>query len=231
MVVASNSDSRWHTVRKRIHLRLATSRALHFDVPTSLSLGTYNRAKEYLKKLRTGVDAMSRTGKAQEDAHVVRKAEETTRTAQKGNVVLQVEEEHELDAIPMWQQGDESLGTVEKLRQRKALRKAPKVVEVIGAFWDVSLRTPGHTIKLPDSIETLVTREAYFAIMMRAYKVLLDEWDPVDAEDSIEADWENDSQGATAIPYVAFFDALFEVADLWVPAIDEKYRDRDSNSI
>lgn len=213
--------SKWNRVRLHIRARLATARALHlhFALPHYAILGSYNGAKDYLRKLRIGVVQRGLSEGVLTDIKVKHEADEATALVDTGAVVTV----HSSGAsnVAMWQQGDASLSTTEKLRDRKALRRDERVAKAINCFWQTALRSEGHTVAHPeDHEEKLATRECYECIFLRAYKVLLDEWDPEDAKACIAEDWENDARGAPGLTNVTFGDALFQVADLWVASID-----------
>ena len=48
-------------------------------------------------------------------------------------------------------------------------------------------------------------------LMRRVYRVLLDEWDPDDAEKCVREDWQNDARGEAELGREGFMDALFEL--------------------
>lgn len=212
---------RWHKARDVVRLRLATARALQLNVGVAFALGNHDRAKEYLKKLRNGVFNQAHMVKQREQLQVKRQAEEAARMTGAGSIVTE-STARQLAQVPLWQQGDPSLSTEEKLKERKALRRERLVIEVLNAFWDCALRTKAHTYFDTGTGETMVTREGYECLFMRGYKILVEEWDPEDAASCIAEDWQNDSHygDGRGLTYAAYCDSLFEVADLWVPSID-----------
>lgn len=46
-------------------------------------------------------------------------------------------------------------------------------------------------------------------------QVLLECWDPADAERVVADDWEHDARGGEALDETLFLDALFELVDTW----------------
>jgi len=127
-----------------------------------------------------------------------------------------------------WQQGDASLYTEASLRQRSALRRHKLVLDACYEFWKLVLHTTGMTIAHPATTERIALREAYEAIFLRAYRLLLEDWDADDAAQCIAADWFDDTKAGDGLGlnYSAFCDALFMVADIWTRSIDgEEYAD------
>lgn len=137
------------------------------------------------------------------------------------NSVLEVNTASERDELPLWKQGNADLATEEMMDARHALRSEPQVVEVLEAFWNVELKNAalGHTVDSADHGAVLVSRAGFFALYERAYRVLLEEWDPSDAAESIAEDWAHDAGGAPGLRREAFEDSLFELADVWTEGL------------
>lgn len=221
---SKNRKARWRRLRIYIRTKLATCRALQLNVKGLALLGNFHGAKAYLRKLRVGVVQRANTQSLHIDVQIEKQAQEVQQLMQQNKVVTQ--HEGDRSGVAMWQQGDASLATKDKLRARKILRRHEMVFEALNCFWKCVLRTEGRqpwVVSHPDDPEEkIVTRVAYESIMSRAYKVLLQVWDPDDAFSSIAEDWETDSQGGPGLSRAAFGDALFQIADMWVTAIDGK---------
>ena len=56
-------------------------------------------------------------------------------------------------------------------------------------------------------------------MLRNMYRVILEKFDPVDAEQAILVDWKNDARGKDLLSRQAFCDALFELADMWTAGI------------
>ena len=208
----------WDSMRCDIRRRLAAAHALQPEHET------FTNANNYLRKLRVGVRVRPQAEQVLVDVRVRQQAEQAKRLREQQLIVFQGSEEF-LATIPQWKQADESLATEEKLRERQALKRAESIRCVTGAFWGACMRTAGFWTERTDALggfsELLVTREAYECIFLRVYKVLLPEWDMQDAVHSVGEDWESDcAHGEPGLDFGAFSDALFEIADLWVPVID-----------
>ena len=210
--------SMWDSLRSDIRIRLAAAFALQPEHET------FTNANNYLRKLRVGVRVRPQAEQVLVDVRVRQQAEQVKRLREQQLIVFEGSEEF-LATIPQWKQADESLATEEKLRERQALKRAESIRCVTGAFWGVCMRTAGFWTERTDALggfsEMLATREAYECLFLRVYKVLMPEWDMQDAVHSVAEDWESDcAHGEPGLGFGPFCDALFEIADLWVPVID-----------
>ena len=127
-----------------------------------------------------------------------------------------VENEHDLEELPFWKQGDLELNSEEAMRAREALRTHPLVLEVLEAFWDLMVRMG----ECPNGIAT----ELY----TRIFKVLMppSEWDPAEAATAVNDDYMNDCDGHQGLTHDNFADGLFELADQCAAAQDDGTRAR-----
>jgi len=196
MPLMSGALLAWQRGTQTVRVRLATARCFHMGSNVAAEMGDLHSSHhkghlDYLNKLKSG------------------------------KVIAVVDSAKALDAIPIWQQGDTDLVTEEKLIERRKLRDHILVVEVLEAFWEVVEHT-GLTPPDTEVIdgERMLTRDGYKRLYERAYKLLLDAWDPEDAEKTIADDWAEDSDGKPGLPKVAFCDGLFELADVWTSGID-----------
>ena len=145
----------------------------------------------YLETLRIGVKMH---GLAVE-ARLALKAAAAADAIQTGAVIHQVDDGIKLSEVPRWQQGNADLNTLDTLRARQKLRRASAVLEVLDAFWKCATQSDGDTIQDQDSDEVLTTRGAFRCLYLRAYKYLIDPWDPNDAEQLIQQDWQEEVAG------------------------------------
>lgn len=210
-------SSRWKKARTVVHAFLASCKALHLDESSFTGTGSHNGAKAYLAKLRVGVKQARNTRALHEEVQIRSQAKAAVLLMETGQVVTVQESDAERAAL--WQQGDASLNTTDMLRARRALRRDGSVIEALDAIWQCVLRTEGLSAANPDAPGQIATRSGYECVLMRAYRVLLQDWDPVDASSCIADDWEADSGGAAGLTREAFGDAIFQVADMWVAMI------------
>jgi hypothetical protein len=119
-------------------------------------------------------------------------------------------------------QGDPTLNTEGAFQKRLALRTAPLVLDVLQAWWVTALRSlRSGAYGGPASSKTAISKDQYVVMSHNMYHAMVEEWDEDDADAVAEAEWQRDSQGASELSREAFLDAIFEVADVWTPTIDE----------
>ena len=183
--------------------------------------------REYLSKLKAGVHSGLWTQGGGQSAlgsllmaSSVKKAEALAQHAfASGKIVTEVSAD--ASAVEFWRQGDASLSTAEALRQRFALRTEPRVVGALQHFWEAALRSIQSSGDV--SAHTL-SFEGYSKLLLRVYRVLMEEWDAEDADQCIQDDWKNDAKGRDELGREGFMDALFELADTWCKTINaEEY--------
>lgn len=114
--------------------------------------------------------------------------------------------------------------TPEALALRFGLRNDPAVLEAVRAIWQ---------IEMPRDALGCIDQRAYTALFRRIGVCL--EAESADGaarrpkrarrlEKTIEQDWQRDSRGEAAMSFANFFDAVFELADMWCDTIDvEEY--------
>ena len=193
--------------------RLTTSRALGVG-PSSGKGGPISSHDRYMAKLRAG--ARLEGGGVLHMMGVKTKVKDAKDMAQSGLVMTAVESEKELAKLEMWQQGDVSLATEEKVRERQALRHDRRVLEALQAFWEAAQRSL-HSGGDPNAND--LHQEGHAIMLRRIYRVMIKGYDPVDAEKTIAEDWKNDSRGADTLSRKRFMDAFFELADTWTTGI------------
>lgn len=183
-------------------------------------MGSFNGAKQYLRTLRIGVHQRAVLGSLHAQVQVSHETKRAAQLMKGGTIVIEGRTQKELQAVPLWQQGDAALATEDIMRARKALRHDPRVTNALHLFWECALRTDGHTAPHPHIPgEIIATRECYEAVFLRTFRVLIQGWDAEDALNSIAEDWEEDVRGEPGLTYVRFGDALFQVADMWTSAV------------
>ena len=180
--------------------------------------------EDYLGKLRLGVKY---TG-AVDAIHMRVKAAQAAQAAMRNSgVITEAESEEHVASLHMWQQGDASLHSEEKLRKRLALRRSRRVVEQLQSFWDACRVYRWGDEGTCHALEhTVVDYEGYTAMARRLYKCILADYQYGDAEASILEDWESDTAPKASndpnwsIPIKErtldrqrFFDSLFELAE------------------
>ena len=174
------------------------------------------RADRYLGVLRSGVkhlimmDGVARVFDAHSTARAA--AEATARAILEQRTVVQVTTVEELEALPLWQQGDVSLATEEKLLQRQKLRWDRRVLEVLQAFWEAAVNSLRLAHEACDGDETTLHREGHALMLRRIYRVMIKDYDPQSAESAIGEDWERDAKGGGRLSRRHFGDAIFECA-------------------
>lgn len=112
--------------------------------------------------------------------------------------------------IPYWLDRDDSAYTPVALSRRERLRFHPGVVAGVRAFT--------QQVYALDS-DGLVQKDEYFRVHAKIVRILIGDVLDADLERILGEDWEADSQGADALDGGQVFNSLFELADIWCPAI------------
>ena len=168
------------------------------------------RHNDYLRKLRIGVKHMGALALSQAHGRI-KIASQTDE-----GVIFNVENEEEASQLEMWQQGDASLQTREKMAQRADLRRDRRVRAVLQMVWEAAHMSYGGD---GDPMAMSLGFQGYSEMMKRIPRVLLRKYDETDAINEISKDWQKDSKGSDRIERVAFCDALFELTDTWTAGI------------
>lgn len=136
--------------------------------------------------------------------------------------LLEVPSNKALKKTAYWQQGDASLYSVEQLEARFALRTSTPVQDALHLWWEAalwSMQSGGER----DACS--VCHDRYVSLFMSIYRQLV----PgrvtsctyqADARCSAEADWAHDTKGQACLERADFLDAIFELADHYVPTVD-----------
>ena len=208
--MASTTAAHWQKASNfakslgKMQRQLKASRALMLGLGAAAA-GSHSK---YMAKLRAGakhsssimriLGAKTTASSAANDAADVMRA---------GIAVTDVDNDDELAKLEMWQQGDASLATEEKLRERQALRHDRRVLEALQAFWEAAQRSL-HSGGDPNANE--LHQEGHAVMLRRIYRVMIRTFDPADAEKTIAEDWRNDCKGAPTLSRKRFCDAFFE---------------------
>ena len=210
---------RWQFAKGRIQRRLAAASCLQIEshVVRAGIACSFQRHSRYLSKLKLGVAYASMAN----DARIGAEASAAQAAIVIGQSIVEVQSAVERAKLATWQQGDAELATKDSLRERRKLRWAAPVTEALDSFWQL-LESSGFTATCADDDSTsfeAVTKAGYEQIYLRAYKLLIDTWDPDEAASTIDEDWIADVRGRSGLPRPALADSLFELADTWTEGI------------
>ena len=101
------------------------------------------------------------------------------------------------------------------LAARVALRQHPDVLDALRVWWTTARRSVEQRGRAEMSEKSEMSREQYVLCSMKMYKALIMEWDEDDARESAVDDWQRDCHGRPTLSETDFFDAIFELADIW----------------
>ena len=176
-------------------------------------------ASNYMLTLRMGVKHADSVVRAFGAHPAAKKAAAEAREllSEGGRVVAEVATAEDLQKLELWQQGDSSLATEQKMLERHKLRFDRRVLEVLQAFWEASQRSIQSDDR-GDACEVL-SKEAHANMLKRVYRVMIRNYNEVEAEQSIAEDWVRDAKGKDWLTRKQFQDALFELADTWTRGI------------
>ncbi|ETV89430.1 hypothetical protein, variant [Aphanomyces astaci] len=117
-------------------------------------------------------------------------------------------------SIPFYLQGSAQFQEADALEQRRQLKLSHNVGEAILQYWHVFP-------KLVVIDEHVITKQEYMQVMLLIFKVLRNDFERSTATVQIEKDWIIDSKSSQYMNTTTFFDALFEVVDVWTCDIQE----------
>lgn len=175
----------------------------------------YKRHSMYLSKLRRGVRIATvlNSGAVHQRALAHERALEQSLAISQGQVIMEATTAAELEAIPMYMQGDANLATTEKMEQRQKLRFDRRVGEVLHEWWEAALGSVEPIENGRGEADTpSLSREGHAMMLQRVYRVMLKDFDAEDCSRSIAEDWAHDSKGMGELQRRAFGDAFFELA-------------------
>jgi hypothetical protein len=154
-----------------------------------------------------------------------------------GEVVTEITEEQQTasgaatssDAgVPYWLQADPSLNSGPMLRRRFSLRHHSLVLRALWGWWEAALHTllEDQMPRLPPSMDHGLGREGYDYILRRVFRCMLPTFEEDAIKQSLDEDWDHDSQGLEALTREQFQDAIFQLADVWTEGVTpEEYAD------
>lgn len=177
--------------------------------------GRRNHA-HYLRRLKVGLQAQVATGDRLKRKRIENELASLKRGVAAGEIIVEHRRGRQ-QQVPLWQQGNVGLSTQENMSTRSRLRFDEGVLRVLDEWWSLAQAAGCCTV---DTEEPTLTREGYVKIFVRIHRILLEEWDSEAAEALVAEEWEKDLRESTAMHRELFFDALFELADVWTPLID-----------
>lgn len=136
------------------------------------------------------------------------KAKQHLATDGSAGTTLEVQSEDELKALPFWAQGDRDLNTQAALEARARLRKVPAIVAELQRWWDTAQRSMQSA---GDASRDELTRDEYIRMSRLLSKAISHDFDPLEAQQAAEEDWEADASADGRMPRARFMDAIFEV--------------------
>ncbi|KAL9654432.1 hypothetical protein ABK040_010455 [Willaertia magna] len=130
---------------------------------------------------------------------------------QSKKIVTVVNTLEDIQKIEKHKQGNFNLYTDENLSKREELRKTPMVKRSIDKLWKSVLKSNG-----------LLLKETYIEIVLIIYDLLMVPNNSLEeAKAMAEDEWRADAGGdVKTMNHSKFFDAFFELADIWTEFID-----------
>ena len=160
-----------------------------------------------------------------------------------GAPVTEVEDLAAAANLRLWEQGDESMYELEAVEKRAANRHHPDVTRVLTNYWWQT--AAGHNADGPNTggvragdasgagasdaettdyqgsiVRGVLSKGAHREMYLRICRALLEEdevWSEAEAERLAELAWEEDAKGLGFLTRTAFYNSLFELADMWTP--------------
>ncbi len=209
----------WHKAQAIAQTRVLLSHCKVLNRHTGSGHGRYlSTLRSGVRQLAVGAELRTVHRVAAENRHHEAMLAPGTRNSKRRvSLIMEVESLRELQAIPMWKQGDETLATAEMTSKRQRLRYDGDVLGVLQQFWEAaqnSLKSDGEDVP-PDELH----REGYARLMRRVYRLLIEDYEEEDVESSIAEDWAKDARGEQVLTRVRFCDAVFEIADMWTSGV------------
>ncbi|ETW32408.1 hypothetical protein PFFCH_00146 [Plasmodium falciparum FCH/4] len=107
--------------------------------------------------------------------------------------------------------GDIKFENAELKKEREEIRKNKVFIECVQNIWMNILNK-----KMDDKF----SKVEYFKIMLRICKVLIPQFDIKEIIKIVNDEWINDSEGKKYLNFSSFFNAFFELSDIWTPTIN-----------
>jgi hypothetical protein len=112
--------------------------------------------------------------------------------------------------LPYHSQGNLGMYSDSNIRKRMLLKQDDTLRMVIEHWWHATIKSVTNP--------TMITKIAYLSLAMAVYSIMMPDDAGKTLEDArkhAERDWREDSGGAIEMGFAQFFDAVFELADLW----------------
>ncbi|KAG1669744.1 hypothetical protein FOA52_001573 [Chlamydomonas sp. UWO 241] len=219
----------------RVHVKRG---GLAFSI---LNLATARARWRKLKQTLSGVSRVAALAKVDKDEFEA-ESRNALLEAQHGvsNVVLQVATVKELREINYCQQGEDVFYSELMLKKRRGCRSSGDVQQAIQKWWNWITQFVGTAGDSGYGEHLQITKPVYQAMVVIIQMVLLPRYamkaDPsycpeadwLDDNKGLEtlrcavlwyADWLDDNKGLDTMGYPNFYDALFELADMWCDTV------------
>ncbi|CAG9329088.1 unnamed protein product [Blepharisma stoltei] len=118
--------------------------------------------------------------------------------------------QQEPQLVPYYLQGNRRFESNAMIEARNRIRNSPEVRESINRFWSLVKKNPMGRVE----------KEVYTQLCLCFSKLLLPDFSRDDSLKVIEEDWDTDSAGADALDYKHFYDAIFQLADIWTEEVN-----------
>lgn len=122
-----------------------------------------------------------------------------------------------LPLIPYHTQGNLDLYSDKNIRKRMSLKQDKTIRKIIQHWWNASVKVK--------SKPNIISKITYLSLAMAIYTVMMPDDAGMTLEDArknSERDWRIDSRGNVSMDYTLFFDAIFELADVWCETTDRE---------
>jgi len=128
------------------------------------------------------------------------------------DVVTELEAEEARADVPYWKQGNIDMYSTENISKRIALKSHPGIVEAVEKWWSVVGEGDGA-----GESKREVSRRAYMRMSGAIFVALLGS--DVDGPTLVE-NWDADRAGSASLDEKRFFEAIFELADVWCEGVE-----------
>ena len=135
----------------------------------------------------------------------------------KDAVVTEVGDASSLTSIPLHQQGDAALSSPEAFKLRSKLRRNMSVLASLNKWWEAALSSA--RVSRPEATD--LSRDDYVKVYRAISVELLEEdFDEAEAEAEALEEWAKDSGNASSMEQKQFFDAIFEICDMYCMTLE-----------
>lgn len=115
----------------------------------------------------------------------------------------------EKSSVPYYQQGNRKFESAGMMDQRNKVKYTSEVRAAINCFWEL----------LGKNTEGRIEKGPYCDLCLRFSKLLIPDFSKEEISAVVEEDWLNDSEGEGSLSYSQFYNALFQLADVWTEEI------------